>query len=91
MYLDEFPRITPFEEFQPKVEKMRVLEDWELESNKGSRRGSLGNLKRRASSIVGSLIGSKKDKEEGEADVEVGGRSSSKKKKKTEEKVKERL
>lgn len=94
--MDEYPRETTFESFQPEEEKMRVLEDWELESRRGSRRNSqfsmTSMLKRKLGSISGSMTSSKKAAllEAGSEDAFDRPASSVKKKKKTEE-VKERL
>lgn len=63
MFVEEFPRETTFESFHPVEEKMRILEDWELESNRSKRRGSkfslTSSLKRKFGSF-GSMTSSKR-------------------------------
>ena len=63
MYIDEYPRETTFESFHPEEEVMRVLEDWELQSRRSSRKGSkmslTSSLKRKFGSL-GSLTSSKR-------------------------------
>ena len=61
MYCESWPRDLTFESFHPVEEKMRVLEDWELESRMSGRsKTSLANsLKRKLGSLT-SFTSSKK-------------------------------
>ena len=101
LYVDEFPRdkdVNSFEAFRPAEVKMRVLEDWELESraSKNSKFSLTSSLKRKLGSMAGSMTSSKRlallesselEDEEGGG----GGGGGGGKKKKKAKKEKERL
>ena len=98
MYVEEQPRETTFESFHPVEEKMRILEDWELESlrsgggRKNSRFSLTSSLKRKLGSIR-SLSSSKRAAiMDGLVEEHVDGNvtSTTEKKKKEKEKPKEK-
>ncbi|XP_066910478.1 otoferlin-like [Clytia hemisphaerica] len=98
LYVDEFPRdkdVNSFEVFRPIEVKMRVLEDWELESraSKNSKFSLTSSLKRKLGSMAGSMTSSKRLAllESGELDEEGGGGGGGGKKKKKAKKEKERF
>nr|XP_047145918.1 otoferlin-like isoform X1 [Hydra vulgaris] len=93
MYVEEQPRETTFQSFHPPEEKMRVLEDWELESlksnsRKNSRFSLTSSMKRKLGSIT-SKTSSKRAAMEADAMLVEGNNGTIKKKEKEKPKVKE--
>ncbi|XP_065652291.1 otoferlin isoform X5 [Hydra vulgaris] len=97
MYVEEQPRETTFQSFHPPEEKMRVLEDWELESlksnsRKNSRFSLTSSMKRKLGSITSKTSSKRAAMEAADAMVDglvEGNNGAIKKKEKPKPKVKE--